>query len=240
MKGELLLLPNLLNKDLHHSTFLPSSVDRAVSTLDGIIAESEKEARAYLKRFTFSEERTFRDIPIRVFNEHSQEVDSLLEPLRKGEKWGLISDAGLPVIADPGYQLVRRAADFGIQVKSFVGPNSMIQALMLSGLPAQSFAFHGYLPRNDAEKVIKTLEMRSEMEHATQLFMETPYRNMVVFKMLMDTLSDGTLLSVAWNLTLPTQGVETHPIKVWKKRALPALDKSPAIFLFFRPAELSQ
>lgn len=231
MKGQLLLLPNLLNKEASHELFFPSSVDRAVQTLDGLIAENEKEGRAFLKRFTYPENRTFRDIPIRVFNEHTQEVEELMEPMRQGQKWGLISDAGLPIIADPGYQLVRRATDLGVTVKVFVGPSAIVHALLLSGLSAQRFAFHGYLPKSPGER-LKLLESRSAEEKSTQVFMEAPYRNQQMLEQLLQTLAEETLLCVAWDLTLPTQGVELHPIRAWKKRSLPNIHQRPAIFLF--------
>lgn len=232
MKGQLLLLPNLLNKEEQHPLFLPKSVDDAVSQLQGIVAESEKEARHFLKRFAFAEGKSFRDIPIALLNEHTvTPIDELLAPLRKGEIWGLISDVGLPILADPGSQLVRRAYDFGIIVKTFVGPSSIIQALMLSGLPAQRFAFHGYLPKH-GEKFLIDLEKRSKMEGSTHIFIEAPYRNDQMLGTLLNTLSDETVLCVAWDLTFPTQGLVVHPVHIWRKRALPSLHKRPAIFLF--------
>lgn len=232
MKGKLLLLPNLLNKDAHPDVFLPTSVARAAQKLDGLIAESEKEGRAFLKRL----EAPFRETPIKLLNKHNHDHDELLEPIRKGETWGLISDTGLPVIADPGYQLVARARNFNITIQAFVGPSSLILSLMLSGLPSQNFAFHGYLPRQP-EKRLQELEQRSREEGATQLFIEAPFRNDQLLKKLLETLEDSTELCIAWDLTFPTQGVETHTIEVWKKRTLPALHKKPAIFLFCAQAK---
>lgn len=233
-RGQLLLLPNLLSKEADHSLFLPSSVDRGVVKLDGLIAESEKEGRAYLKRFNFPGKKTFRDVRIERFNKHTREVDRLLSPLKEGEVWGLISDAGLPILADPGFQLVRRAHDFGIRVKAFIGPSSLVLALMLSGLVSQRFAFHGYLPK-EGTKRLKELEARSLKEKATQVFIEAPFRNRKMLKMLLETLSDETLLCLAWDLTLPTQGVETHRIKAWRKRTLPDIGRRPTVFLFHTP-----
>lgn len=227
MKGKLLLLPNLLNKEAHPDVFFPASVARAAQKLDGLIAESEKEGRAFLKRLG----APFREAPICLLNKHHREYDELLEPIRKGESWGLISDAGLPIIADPGYQLVARARDFNIAIQAFVGPSSIILSLMLSGLPSQNFAFHGYLPRHP-EKRLQVLERRSKEEAATQLFIEAPFRNDRLLQKLLSTLEDPTLLCVAWDLTFPTQGVETHSIAEWKKRTPPSLHKKPAIFLF--------
>ena len=227
-KGQLLLLPNLLFSEAHHEVFLPKSVDKAVLSLDGLIAENEKEGRAYLKRFGAN----FRELSIVSFNEHSQEVDELLAPMKKGEKWGLISDAGLPIIADPGYQLVRRARDFGIVVRAFVGPSAMTLALMLSGLPSQHFTFHGYPPRKETEEWLREMEKRSKDENATQLFILPPYKNQQMLELLLQVLGYGTELCVAWDLTMPTQGVERQTIAEWKRRTLPNIHKKPAIFLF--------
>jgi len=226
LKGKLFLLPNLLNKEAHPDVFFPASVSRAAQKLDGLIAESEKEGRAFLKRLGVP----FRETPIHLLNKHHREYDKLLQPIRKGETWGLISDAGLPIIADPGYQLVARARDFNIAIQAFVGPSSIILSLMLSGLPSQNFAFHGYLPRHP-EKRLQDLELRSREEEATQLFIEAPFRNDRLLQKLLETLEDSTRLCVAWDLTFPTQGVETHLVAEWKKRTLPSLHKKPAIFL---------
>ncbi|NGX39084.1 MAG: Ribosomal RNA small subunit methyltransferase I [Chlamydiae bacterium] len=239
MKGELLLLPNLLNKEAPHELFLPNSVDRAIAKIDGLIAENERDGRRYLQRFTFDRERTFRDLPISLFNKHHREVEELLAPLVQGEKWGLVSDAGLPILADPGYQLVSRARELGIIVKAFVGPSSLVLALMLSGLPSQHFCFHGYLPRRP-EQSLQELEMRSRKEGSTHLFIEAPFRNDRLLSTLLHTLSDETLLCVAWDLTFPTQGVETHPVHRWRKRSLPSIDKKPAVFLFHTISEATK
>lgn len=227
MPGQLLLLPNLLDKEAEHQHFLPISVDEAVKSINGLIAENEKEGRAYLKRFGIP----VQGFPIQVLNEHTQDVEELLVPMKNGERWGLISDAGLPVLADPGYLLVRRARMLGIVVEAFIGPSSLILALMLSGLPAQRFAFHGYFPYEPME-TLKKLEERSKEEKATQVFIEAPYRNEKVLSTLLAVLSDQTTLTVAWDLTMPTESVETYSIKDWKKRQLPNIHKHPAVFLF--------
>jgi len=226
-KGQLLLLPNLLDKETNHEDYFPKSVGDAARSLEGLIAENAKEGRAYLKMHGAN----FRDTPINELNKHSQEIDELLIPLREGQIWGLISDAGLPILADPGYKLVHRARELGIIIKAFVGPSSLILALMLSGLPAQSFSFNGYLPHRPQE-ALKMLEDRSREENSTQLFIEVPYRNQRMIETLLATLSDKTQLSIAWDLTNPNQGVETHKVASWKKRSLPNLHKRPAVFLF--------
>jgi 16S rRNA (cytidine1402-2'-O)-methyltransferase len=233
-KPALLLLPNLLAEYRHAEVFLPSSVFKAMQTIDGLIAESETEGRRYLKRF--ETKKSASEIPIALFNEHTpdNDLDFFLDPIAAGERWGLISDAGLPCIADPGSKLVLRAHQRGIHVQAFVGPSSLLFALMLSGLPGQKFAFHGYLDKDPAKRKnqIKQLLHRSHTEQMTQLFMEAPYRNRHTLETLLQTLPDEALLSVVWDLTLPTQGVMTQKMEQWKKCTLPNLDKKPAIFLF--------
>lgn len=230
----LFLFPNLLSDEGDHRDFLPASVDRAVSTIDGLIAESEKGARAYLRRFSFSAPKTFRDIPIRLLNEHtrSEELVDLLSPLLKGETWGLISDCGLPCLADPGATLVKQAREKGIKIEAFVGPSSLILALMLSGLPAQRFAFHGYLDR-DPRKQISHLEKRAKEEKATQLFIEAPYRSQKLLEQLIATLSSSTMLCVAWDLTMPSQQVISQSVAKWKIGPTPILEKHPTVFLIY-------
>lgn len=235
LKPALLLLPNVLGDVKHHSIFLPASVDKAVSTIDGLIAESATAGRRYLGRF--ETKKPPNETPIALFNEHTPDadIDFLLEPIRKGERWGLISDGGLPCIADPGAKLVRRASQSGIVVQAFVGPSSVLLALMLSGLPGQRFYFAGYLDKEprQREAEIKALQRRSRADDATQIFIETPYRNKHMLDALVDLLSDSDYLCVAWDLTLPTQGVISQKVEQWKKSPLPNLEKKSAVFLIY-------
>ena len=230
----LLLFPNLLGDFRHAEVFLPASVFKAMQTIDGLIAESETEGRRYLKRF--ETKKPPLEIPIALFNEHTPEsdLDFLLEPIAKGERWGLVSDAGLPCIADPGSKLVLRAMQRGIYTQAFVGPSSILLALMLSGLPGQKFFFQGYLNKDPHKRKdqIKSLSQQSRLEQTTQIFIEAPYRNQHALETLLQTLPEKALLSVAWDLTLPTQGVMTQSMAQWKKCSPPNLEKKPAIFLF--------
>lgn len=232
-KPALLLLPNLLGEHRHHELFLPVSVDKAVSTINGLICESEKAGRRFLSRF--KTEKLPAEIPIAIYNEHTpdEEIDFLLEPIRKGERWGFISDAGLPCIADPGAKVVRRAKQSGIVVQAFTGPSSILMALMLSGLPGQRFSFQGYLKADEQGRIkdIKKLEALSKTEKSTQIFIEAPYRNMHLLQGLVNTLNEETWLCVGWELSLPDQGLISEPVKRWKKMPLPNLEKKPAIFL---------
>ncbi len=236
--ASLILLPNVLHdgeEDIRN-VFPPLVQDKVVS-LQGLIAESEKEARRYLKRFVFPEGRTFREVPLRLLNEHTtpQELQDLLEPLLKGETWGLISDAGLPCLADPGASLVALARKRGVCIEAVSGPSSLFLALMLSGLSAQKFTFHGYLEREPLKirAQIKELEKQSLQLRQTQLCIEAPYRSQSLLQALIAELSPSTILSVCVNLTAPDQAVWTLPVKEWKKMTLPEIHKKPAIFLFF-------
>lgn len=234
-RAALLLLPNLLGEHRHHEVFLPSSVDRAVATLDGLIAESERAGRRFLSRF--ATDKPARDIPIAVYNKKSgdEDINFFLEPLEAGERWGLVSDAGLPCVADPGHKIVQRARQRGIAVQAFVGPSATMLALMLSGLPGQRFAFHGYLPKDPSARMqqVRVLEKASRSSGSTQMFIEAPHRNKHLFDTLVDTLDDSTWLCVAWDLTLPTQGVMCLSVEAWKQTDRPNLEKKPATFLLY-------
>ncbi len=218
------------------SLVFPPAVEKCVGSLQGLIAENEKEARRYLKRFLFPEGRSFRDLPIKLLNEHTkkEELADLLQPIEKGETWGLISDAGLPCLADPGAHLVLLARKKGVSVEAISGPSSLFLALMLSGLGAQNFSFHGYLPREEnlLKSRIKVLERESRTEGKTQLCIEAPYRGQALLQVLIQELEPNTLLSVCVHLTAPDQEVYTLPVHQWRKNPSLDLKKRPAIFLF--------
>ena len=229
----LLLLPNLLGEHKHHEPFLPQSVDKAVVSLDGLIAENEIVGRRFLKRF--HGDNQVHMIPVTLYNEHTpdEDIDFVLQPIIEGQRWGLVSDAGLPCIADPGSKLVKRARHLGINIQAFVGPSSILTALMLSGFSGQKFAFQGYLPIDpeNLKDVIQTMEKQAEKEGMTQIFMEAPYRNMKTLEVVMSSLKPQTQLCIAWDLTLPTQGIVCQTVDVLKKSPLPNIEKKPAIFL---------
>lgn len=229
----LLLLPNLLAESRYHELYLPESVDKAVASLDGLIAESEQGARRFLSHFKMDKKP--HEVPVALLNEHSNEedLDFLLTPIADGERWGLISDGGVPCVADPGSKLVARARKRGFTIQAFVGPCSFLLALMLSGLSGQKFSFQGYLDKEPIkrEKQIGQLEKVSREQQTTQIFMEAPYRNMHLLESLLKVLSSQTLLSVSWDLATPNQGTITQKIETWRKLPLPNLEKKPAVFL---------
>ncbi len=239
----LYLLPNLLTETSDPKHCLPGLCFEIVPKLDGLICESEKRGRAYLKLFPFPNGRTFKDIPLYELSEHTniKELTDALLPKMTQLTWGLISDCGLPLFADPGSALVAAAKGANIQVIALAGPSSIVLGLMLSGLPTQQFSFHGYLPREERALAfrLQELEARSSREGATHLFIEAPYRNLKLFNTLCTTLKGSTKLCLASNLTAPDEWVHTAPISVWKRSPPPPIDKIPTLFLFHSPQTLN-
>lgn len=223
----LYLLPNLLGETVDHTLLLPRGVDLVVAELDGIIAESAKAARAYLKHFQLK--KALQEMPVLILNEHTKEADMLLDGAKKGEIWGYVSDAGLPALADPGAELVRLARTFNIPVRALPGPSSIIMALQLSGFSGQQFTFHGYLARE--QEIRKKQLLRMQEDGYTHIFIETPYRSHTMLQELISFLKPETKLSVSWDLTLPSEGSKTGSVKWWRGEQVPDLQKKPAVFL---------
>ncbi len=226
MPGKLLLLPNVLEETLSTEPFLPISVQQAVQTLDGVIAESDKAARRYLRKFLSHEDMA--KMPLKSLNEHTKDIKSLLTPILEGQTWGILSDAGLACIADPGSDLVYLAHQNQIAVETFVGPCSIIMALQLSGFNGQKFSFHGYLPKEEKELIDKIKKL--EKSEGAQIWIEAPYRSEKMLEILKKNLHDKTKLCVAVNLTTSNQIVISQEIREWKKNSL-VLKKEPAVFL---------
>ncbi len=226
MSGKLYLLPNLLDESLPIEPFLPISVNQAIGKIQGLICESEKMGRRYLRKFLSHDEMA--KMPLRVLNEHSKDLSELILPIERGETWGLISDAGLPCLADPGAELVWLSHQKKIDVETFVGPSSIIIALQLSGFSGQHFSFHGYLPREGGELEGKLREL--EKRGGTHIWIEAPYRSAKMLEALKRVLQPATRLCVGVNLTLPTQRLLSQTVHQWKNQPFP-LEKEPAVFL---------
>ncbi len=235
----LILLPNLLAPaSLHqrgegkaHHLFLPPALDQVMSQIDGLIAESEGEGRRYLKRFATKKKPHEMPIALLSHQSNASDIDFLLEPVVKGEKWGVLSDAGLPCLADPGSQLVIRARQLNLPIDALSGPSSITLSLILSGLPGQNFFFHGYIPKRPDERE-NALREWEKMREVTHSFIETPYRNQHTLHSCLKVLKGDTLFSIAANLTMDDEYVHTAPIREWKEDLEFFLEKKPAIFLF--------
>ena len=226
----LYLFPNLLGNVLDHHDFLPQSVDRAVEEIDGLIAESVSGGRRFLKNFQTKKKP--HEMPIALIDE---KADFLLKPVREGECWGVVSDAGLPCLADPGMHLVRRANQLGIPLQTFPGPSSLTMALVLSGLPAQRFTFYGYLSKEPKKRIEELITIGESNQ--TALFIESPYRNQHTFDACLKVLKPHHWLTVASDLTLLTQSVLTKQIKSWRQEAF-IIEKRPTIFVVY-PGNIS-
>ena len=213
---------------------LPQSAREILAGLDYFIVENEKTARHFLKLLPHP--KAIRELTLKLFDKDSspERALSLLQPLLAGRSAAVLSEAGCPAIADPGARLVEAAHRARIRVAPHVGPSALLLALMASGFNGQRFAFHGYLPVDAAARAskIRELEQRSKREDATQIFIETPYRNDVMLQALMEHGADPTLLCVAADLTQPDEFIATRTIAAWRKK-LPALNKRPAVFLLY-------
>ncbi|MES2295431.1 MAG: SAM-dependent methyltransferase [Pseudomonadota bacterium] len=245
MPGILYLIPNTLGPTepgpnaLDH--IIPPAVQAQTARLDYFVAENAKTARAFLKLVALSHPlcKPLQEIEIGELNVNTpaQALAGLLAPLLAGRDAGLVSEAGVPAVADPGADLVRLAHQHGVSVKPLVGPSSLLLAVMASGLNGQSFAFNGYLPTDAAlrAKRIKELEARSRAEKQTQLLIETPYRNGAMLEALVASCHPASLICVATDLSLPSEAIRTQSGAQWKAQLgagkAPDFHKKPTVFL---------
>lgn len=230
-KGVLYLIPSPLG-DGPVEAVLPAGVLSVLPTLDCFVVEEVRTARRFLSAAGLKGH--IQELEFHTLNEHTtpQEVEALASLFDEGRNVGLISEAGLPAVADPGAALVALCHRHGIKVVPLTGPSSLMLALMASGLNGQSFAFVGYIPAKSEERkgAIRRLEKRSLAENQTQLIIETPYRNDSLMADLVATLDPRTRLCVAVNITCPDEFIQTRTVAQWKKQ-LPELGKRPCVFL---------
>jgi 16S rRNA (cytidine1402-2'-O)-methyltransferase len=230
--GTLYLIPVPLGEDVIHQS-LPVTVIATAARLQNYIVEDLKTARAFLK--AAGTEHEIRQIQMEMLNEHTQQADvpALLTPLLNGIDVGLISDAGCPGIADPGADLVRLAHQKGIRVIPLTGPSSIVLALMAAGASGQHFTFNGYLPADTVgrKKALQHLEKHA-YRHA-QIFIETPYRNQTMLTGIFSSCHPDTQLTVACDLSLPTETIISLPLASWPK-SQPDFHKRPCVFILYR------
>ncbi|MCL1868017.1 MAG: SAM-dependent methyltransferase [Paludibacter sp.] len=226
----LFLIPAPL-ADVDLCNIFPDYNLQIIGQLDIFVVENIRTARRFIKH-------AVPDVDIdklRFFelNEHSANLQEITKIMHSGENIGFMSEAGCPAIADPGAELAAIAQKFNYKIIPLVGPSSILLSLMASGFNGQNFAFVGYLPVKDPDRVraIKKLENRVLSEHQTQIFIETPYRNSKLISDLLKNLNPQTSLCIAADLTAPTQFIAAKKISEWKKSQLPDLNKRPAIFL---------
>lgn len=230
--GKLYLIPT----DLGHSDYqsvIPNKVLDITRNLKHFIVEREKTSRAFLKGIESNISQN--DLEIFELSKHKKiDAFAMLSPCFQGFDMGIISEAGCPGVADPGSILVLKAHELDIVVEPLVGPSSILLAIMAAGLNGQSFSFHGYLPIQDKDrnKKIKQFENISSAQKQTQIFIETPYRNVALFEALQKVLMPSTKLSVAINITHPNAYIKTLSVSEWKGMKLKQLHKNPCVFSF--------
>lgn len=227
----LYLIPTPISKR-RENLVLPDHTVEIIKNLNSFVVEKMQTAESFLQWIDHpvpTYKQTFR-----VLNKKTpdHEVVSFLQ-LLKNEDVGLMSEAGAPGVADPGAKLVHLAHQQGYNVQPLVGPSSILLALMGSGLNGQSFSFHGYLPIDERKRSqkLQELERTSASTHQTQIFMETPHRNKVLFEQILDTCRPSTKLCIACNLTADNQFLKTKAVMDWKNEKEPDLQKKPALFL---------
>ena len=250
-KGTLFLVPAPLDfgcaTPTPLQTALPMGTLHTAARLSYWVCENAKSARAYLKRVNevvalthTIQDMNLVELPREVHKkgDHDGKFDArgLLAPALRGHDVGLLSEAGMPAVADPGSSVVRAAHELGIRVVPLVGPVSILLALAASGLSGQNFAFVGYLPQDAAQRQsrLRELESLALQSGQTQLFIETPYRNTALFQAMLQTLQHNTRLAISAGLTLEGASSHSQTIQQWKKQAAGLSNDLPAVFAIGR------
>ncbi|MFT5890370.1 MAG: 16S rRNA (cytidine1402-2'-O)-methyltransferase [Dokdonia sp.] len=232
--GKLYLIPTTLG-ETSALEVIPLSVKKVIELVDHYIVENEKTARRSIK--AISPGKSQPKLQIKLLNKYTDELElpSYLDPCFEGISVGLLSEAGVPGVADPGADVVKIAHQKGIQVVPLVGPSSILMAMMSSGMNGQNFAFNGYLPIEQKQRKmeLKRLEKLSYDTGQSQLFIETPYRNDKMLQDIVNSVHKETLVCVACDITLPSEYILTKTASFWKEN-MPELHKRPAIFIIHK------
>lgn len=231
MSSVVYLIPTTLGETPIDSV-IPNQVKEVISNTKHFIVEDIRTARRFISKLKLGIE--IDSLTFFELNEHTpiSEVRDMLNPAIEGHDMGIISEAGVPGVADPGADAVAAAHLLGIKVKPLVGPSSILLSLMASGLNGQNFAFVGYLPikPTDRIKAIKSIEQRSLRERQTQIFIETPYRNNSLIKDLLQSCASETRLCIAADITTDDEYIVTKKIGDWRKQ-VPDMHKRPTVYL---------
>lgn len=228
--GTVYLIPSFLDEEGINA--IPSYVLPAAKSCQVFFVENERTARRYLKQL--SKEIVIDDYEWFNMTEHSKVANSFIQKIKEGKNIGIISEAGCPGVADPGQALVAIAQQMNIVVKPLVGPNSILLALMASGMNGQQFQFVGYLPIDNMLRIkaIKDLEAESQKKNCTQLFIETPYRNNQMIEAILKHCKATTKLGIAVDLTGKNEWIKTKTVAEWNNEKTD-IHKRPAIFLLY-------
>jgi 16S rRNA (cytidine1402-2'-O)-methyltransferase len=233
-KGILYMIPCPISDHTEVYDVVPEANRRVIDSLDYFIVENVRSARRFLSKAGI--QRKIDELEFVELNEHTiagQAVEAMIKPLLAGRSAGVISEAGVPGVADPGALVVEACHRKGIRVVPLVGPSSILLAMMASGLNGQSFAFNGYLPVKPPErsKAIKALERRAHVEHQSQIFIEAPYRNVKLMEQMLQVCAAETMLTVACDITSPEELIVTRSMAQWRKSGVPDIAKRPTIFI---------
>lgn len=233
-KGTLYLIPCPISEESAPYDVTPEANRKVITSLDYFIVENLRSARRFLSKAGLAghiDELEFDEL-----SEHTtspREVERMVAKIEAGRSAGVISEAGVPGVADPGAAIAALAHRHGVRVVPLVGPSSILMSVMASGLNGQSFAFVGYLPIKDPERQrrLRELERRVVEEQQSQLFIEAPYRNVKLFETLVKSLSPRLKLTVATDITAPDEYIRTMTIEAWRKAGVPPFEKRPTIFI---------
>lgn len=232
--GVIYMIPCPISDERGVWDVLPKANLDVMNSLDYFIVENTRSARRFLSKAGV--ERRIEELEFVELNEHTTsaaEIEKMLKPVLAGRSAGVISEAGVPGVADPGADIVALAHRKGVRVVPLVGPSSILMSVMASGLNGQSFAFVGYIPVKDAERAkrIKELERRAKEENQAQLFIEAPYRNVKLFEALVKSLAPKLRLTIAADITSPEEYIKTLTVEEWRKCGVPDIAKRPTIFM---------
>jgi 16S rRNA (cytidine1402-2'-O)-methyltransferase len=232
--GVIYMIPCPISDERGVWDVLPKANLDVMNSLDYFIVENTRSARRFLSKAGV--ERRIEELEFVELNEHTTsaaEIEKMLKPVLAGRSAGVISEAGVPGVADPGADIVALAHRKGVRVVPLVGPSSILMSVMASGLNGQSFAFVGYIPVKDAERAkrIKELERRAKEENQAQLFIEAPYRNVKLFEALVKSLAPKLRLTIAADITSPAEYIKTLTVEEWRKQGVPDIAKRPTIFI---------
>lgn len=233
MEGVVYLIPCPIDPEGEVYDVVPARNREIIAQLDYFIVENVRSARRFLSKAKIG--KPIDGLEFVELNEHTlagAAIEQMLRPVLEGRSAGIISEAGVPAVADPGMLVVELCHKRGVRVVPLVGPSSIIMAVMAAGLNGQSFAFNGYLPIKEQErtKAIRFFERRAITEHQTQLFIEAPYRNVKLWAQLLATCAPTTKLTIAMDITAESEYIVTRSVAEWRKSGTPDLAKRPAIF----------
>ena len=233
-KGVLYMIPCPISDSTGVYDVVPEANRRIMDALDYFIVENVRSARRFLSKARVS--RRIEELEFVDLNEHTvagAAIQAMIKPIEEGRSAGVISEAGVPGVADPGALVVEACHRRGIRVVPLVGPSSILLAMMASGLNGQSFAFVGYLPVKPPEraKAIRSLERRAHTEQQSQIFIEAPYRNVKLAEQILEVCAPESRLTIACDITSPDEIILTKTIVEWRKRGLPDIAKRPTIFI---------